>query len=456
MKHSKSDVRCKFSRLPELRFDEQKLTSFSGLVIFQQLFAELSLRRRLSRCFTHRRVSPIFPTSTIVLILIISVILGYRRLRDVQYFKDDPLVLRILGIRSMPSTGTISRQLAGLDDRSVKGIERVQRTLVLERLATEKLSRITLDFDGSVLGTCRRAQGVAKGYNSKKKGQRSYYPLNCTVAQTAQVLAVMHRSGNVHDSNGAEQFIRECVEMVKNACPSALIETRMDGAFFSEKLIALLDELEVQYSISVPFERYLSIKSHIEDCQCWNRINCNTHHFDKSFCLDSWSIDPPRFIFVRRRNKLQSKGVVQLDMLLPYDFDYQYKAIVSNKTDSSSHVIKFHEGRGTQEGIFAKLKSQAAMDYVPCNSWNANKLFLLCNVMALNLTRELQMRHYEPDRRTSAKRPAMWTFNQMGTLRKRLIQRAGRLLRPQGVLTLSMAANDAIKEELLGYLPAYQ
>lgn len=264
-----------------MRFDERELTSFSGLVIFQHLFADLLLRHRLSRCFTHRRVSRILPTSTIVLILIISVILGYRRLRDVQHFKDDPLVLRILGIRSIPSTGTISRQLAGLDDRSVKGIERVQRTLVLQRLSNEKLSRITLDFDGSVLGTCRCAEGVAKGYNSKKKGQRSYYPLNCTFAQTAQVLAVMHRSGNVHNSNGAEQFIRECAEMVKNACPKAHIETRMDGAFFSEKLIALLDELRVQYSISVTFARYLSIKSHIDDCQYWNRINGNTLHFDK-------------------------------------------------------------------------------------------------------------------------------------------------------------------------------
>lgn len=50
----------------------------------------------------------------------------------------------------------------------------------------------------------------------------------------------------------------------------------------------------------------------------------------------------------------------------------------------------------------------------------------------------------------------MWTFNQMSTLRKRLIQRAGRLFRSQGVLTLSMAANDTIKEVLLGYLPDRQ
>jgi hypothetical protein len=37
-------------------------------------------------------------------------------------------------------------------------------------------------------------------------------------------------------------------------------------------------------------------------------------------------------------------------------------------------------------------------------------------------------------------------------LRRKLIQRAGRLTRPQGQLTLTMSANPAVKTELLHYL----
>ena len=217
MKHSKSDVRCKFAGLPQLRFDEQQLSSFSGLIVFQQLIADLDLKRKISRCFEHQQGSPSFSATSIVLLLIVSVLLGYRRLRDVQYFKNDPIVLRLLGLRSMPTVSTISRHLSTADDRSVSGIERLQQNLVIDGLVREQLSTITLDFDGSVLGTCRHAEGVANGFNKKKKGQRSYYPLKCTVAQTAQVLAVHHRSGNVHDSNGAQGFIRGCVEKVRTA-----------------------------------------------------------------------------------------------------------------------------------------------------------------------------------------------------------------------------------------------
>ena len=76
MKQTKSEVRCKFCVLPELRFDQQQLTSFSGLVIFEQLFGDLGLRRRMSRCFEHRSVSPIFSTTSIVIFLIVAALLG--------------------------------------------------------------------------------------------------------------------------------------------------------------------------------------------------------------------------------------------------------------------------------------------------------------------------------------------------------------------------------------------
>jgi len=61
-------------------------------------------------------------------------------------------------------------------------------------------------------------------------------------------------------------------------------------------------------------------------------------------------------------------------------------------------VVEDHEGRGTQKGLFAELTTEAALSYVPCNTWIANKLFLLCKVVAHNLTRELQMRYRERDR----------------------------------------------------------
>ncbi len=56
-------------------------------------------------------------------------------------------------------------------------------------------------------------------------------------------LDVHHRPGNVHDSNGAQEFIRACVEHLRQALPGIQIEVRMDGAFFSDALVTLLGDL---------------------------------------------------------------------------------------------------------------------------------------------------------------------------------------------------------------------
>ena len=261
MKSSRAAVHRKTHALPQLRFEEQQLTSFSGLVLIQQLFTRLELKQRLRDCFQHLPTSPIFGWPRIVLLLIVHALLGYRDLRHIRYYHDDPLVTRLLGLSRLPDVATLSRVLASADQESVRRLQRLLSTLVLIRLKALCLPRVTLDFDGSVIGTNRYAEGTAVGFNRKKKGQRSYYPLFCTVAQTGQVLDVLHRSGNVHDSNGAEAFIADCIAQVRSVLPKTVLEVRMDGAFLSDTVVTMLDAKNVEYTLSVPFERFVELKT---------------------------------------------------------------------------------------------------------------------------------------------------------------------------------------------------
>jgi len=50
MEPSKSSVHSKTYAIPEIRFEDQKLTSFSGLTVFQKLFDHLSLKQSLRQC----------------------------------------------------------------------------------------------------------------------------------------------------------------------------------------------------------------------------------------------------------------------------------------------------------------------------------------------------------------------------------------------------------------------
>ena len=237
MKLSRANVRGKATLGMELRFETQDLTSYSGLILFQHFFSLIGIKERLWRCFRHLKANPIYGHHVMVMRLVVHLIIGHRRLRDLDYYRDDELVKRVLGLKRLPDVSTLSRSLSSADKHSVSKVRAESTTVVIERLVAEQFASVTLDFDGSVLSTGRHAEGSAVGFNKNKKGARSYYPLFCTVAQTDQVLNVHHRPGNVHDSNGADTFIEHCVRTVRESLPRAKIEVRIDSAFFNQGIV---------------------------------------------------------------------------------------------------------------------------------------------------------------------------------------------------------------------------
>jgi hypothetical protein len=149
--------------------------------------------------------------------------------------------------------------------------------------------------------------------------------------------------------------------------PVARIEVRMDSAFFSESMVGMLKELKVLYAISVPFERFCELKGFIEHRYWWSRIGGKraSSAFEKQWKPKSWT-NQARFLFVRTVNPKQIKGALQLDLFEPHDFEYDYKCVITNKRCSIRKAVRFLEGRGQQENVFAELKSQGALGYVPC------------------------------------------------------------------------------------------
>jgi hypothetical protein len=455
VKSSKSQIQAKFHKIPMLRFEDQKLTSFSGLIIYQILFRQMDLKERLRKCFDHLKTSPIFGRHLVVLLLVVHLLLGFRRLREIDYYRDDPLVLRLMGLKRLPDVATISRTLSSLKKESVEKVRELSCSLVLEGLKRENLPRLTLDFDGSVQSTKGHAEGTAVGYNKNRKGSRSYYPLFCTVAQTGQFFDVLHRAGNVHDSNGADTFILDCLGKVRSELPGLVLESRLDSAFFSQKNVSILNRERVRFTISVPFERYPALKGIIERRKHWHRINAEWSFFESNWKPASWD-DSYRFLFIRKKNQKQTKGPLQLHLFEPRDFHFDYKVIVTNKTESAKSTVLFHNGRGSQEALFGDAKNDAALDSIPSKTLFGNQLFTLCAMMAHNLTREVQILANPSLVRVPPKRSALWSFERLDTIRHRIIQRAGRLTMPQGNLTLTLSANQAVQQDLLHFIEAVQ
>lgn len=110
-------------------------------------------------------------------------------------------------------------------------------------------SRITLNLDSTVKGVYGSQQGAKKGFNTIKKGKKSYHPLLCFIAETRECLHNWFRSGSAYTGNGAVEFMKECFSQIPKRAWNILV--RADSGFFNGDLLELLEEKGSQYLIKV-------------------------------------------------------------------------------------------------------------------------------------------------------------------------------------------------------------
>jgi len=249
----------------------------------------------------------------------------------------------------------------------------------------------------------------------------------------------------VHDSRGADEYVAAKIDEVRANLPSTRIETRLDSAFFSEAMLEVLERCAVEYSISVPFERFPALRDFItRPRRKWQRIDDHRWFLELDWQPQSWEhCLIRRVVAIRSRKLVREKGPLQLDLFEPRDHEYEYKVFITNKVVRAGSAMLFHNGRGVQEAILGEGKHWAALDYVPCRRLLANQIYSTSALLAHNLGRELQMASGTPRTpRQAANRAPIFEFATLGTIRDRYLRRAGSLARPAGTLTLTIAAAD--------------
>ena len=147
---------------------------------------------------------------------------------------------------------------------------------------------------------------------------------------------------------------------------------------------------------------------------------------------------------------------MQLGLFTPHEEGYEFKVIVTNKRGKAKPILLFHKGRASQENQFSELKSQCNMDYVPTRRLSGTQLYFLSAVFAHNLYREFQMTVRNIRRPTTPKRAALWIFEEAASIRRKPIQRAGRLSRPlgQSITLASIVEKEAVNGRDYGMIAA--
>ena len=256
MRLSRTDLRRRINGDLSLRYEASGLTSFAGLELIARFLRALDFKKQLRRIQTRLPASD-FGSVPMVLLVLVMLITGARRVRHVGYVAGDPLVERVCGLGRMPSQHTLGRWLRSFDDAGVRALHGVNERLVGEMIGRSDLRRLTLDVDGSVVSTGLKVEGARRGYNPHRRKVPSYYPITAYEANTGQVLRVQNRSGNVHDGKASVEFLEALfVQLDETLERRHVLEMRMDGAFFREDVIDLLDAVMCPYLLATWLVRF--------------------------------------------------------------------------------------------------------------------------------------------------------------------------------------------------------
>ena len=93
----------------------------------------------------------------------------------------------------------------------------------------------------------------------------------------------------MHDGKASVSFLDELFDQPDVTLERrAVLEMRMDGAFFREDVIDVLDAEGVQYAIKMSFYRWLGLKERIADCRYWEPVDESVECFERWLSVPAW------------------------------------------------------------------------------------------------------------------------------------------------------------------------
>jgi len=430
-----------------LRYERTGLTSYAGLEFVRRYLRTIDFAALVRRELTMALPASDFGVAGMVMTVVALLLSGGRRVRHLQYLTDDPIVLRLCGLRRLPTSRTVGRWLASFRARHLPALQRVIAELAARVIRQTGQRRLTIDVDGTVVSTGQRVQWAQRGYNPHRRKVPSYYPITAYEAQSGQVLRVQNRPGNVGDGKAGVPFLQDLLRQVRETLGEGYpVEFRMDGAFFRRDVLELLARRGVEYAIKVPFYPWLGLAKRVRGVRKWQSVTPTVSCAEMEVKVGAWDGMKCRVVVYRTHVGHETAKNFQLDLFDPNDGHYEYQAVTTNKDLGGQALWAFMCGRGIHEKVYGELKSGFAFGSVPSMAYAANSAWQLLSVLAFNVSRGFQMATTARRRTGSRKRRALFAMETIHTLRALCFQRAGVLVHPQGAATLDVGCAPAVVE----------
>jgi hypothetical protein len=388
------------------------LTAQAGLVLFGEYLHAMGL----PGSFDRELPGPLNPVgyqpSAYGVSLVLMLQGGGRSLEDLRMLRADEGLRSLLSLTVLPSsdaTGDWLRRTGageGLD-----GLSRVQRRLLRKLLKKETRSEYTLDIDATqVVAEKETAQWTYKG-------ERGYMPLVGTLAENGLIVGEEFREGNAAPAAGNLEFIRYCARQMPEG--KRIVAVRADSAAYQSAIFNACEENKQRFAIGADLDA--AVKAVIAELPEAAWVKWRDAQIAETVHSMARTKQAFRLIVVRRPQ--------QGDLFDENAPRYRYTAVASNRLESAADTLEWYAQRGeTSENRIKELKLGFGMERMPCGQLEANAVFFRLGVLAYNRCQGFK--------RWALKKE--WRQHQVQTLRWRLYQTAGKLVRHAGRMVLKV------------------
>jgi len=344
---------------------------------------------------------------------------GGHCLEDLRMIVRDQALRELLDLAAIPSTDAVGDWLRRMGGGvGLKGLARMNRSVVFRALSREAQTDYTLDMDATVIEAEKRsAQMTYKGF-------KGYTPLLCHLAENGLVLFSEFREGNVSPQTGNLEVLKRCVGMMPKG--KRIKYFRSDSAAYQAELLDWCEDQGIEYAVGADLDSAVRENIASLPASAWRAIeggqlaetvhsmNASRHSF--------------RLLVVKRPAQGHLFGEAAEHLTV----------IASNREGDAEAVLAWYNQRGDKsENRLKELKDGIGLDGVPCGDFAGNAAFFQLGVMAYNLFRIFELKVLGPE----------WSNLQLRTVRWRFYQVAGKLVSHGGAMWLKVSRSA---DELFG------
>jgi hypothetical protein len=343
-----------------------------------------------------------------VLNIAFNILAGGRRIEHIELRRNDEVFLNALGAQRIPdptTEGDFCRRFQEADVLTLMDAINLARLRVWGQQPAEFFSEAILDVDGTIVGTdaeCKKDIDIA--YN----GTWGYHPLIVSLANTAEPIYLVNRSGNRPSHEQADIYLDKAFALVRRAGFRRIL-VRGDCDFTQTKhldrwdqagdirflfgidahptLKALADQLPAQaysflerpphYQIkTVPRQQPERVKPEIVRNRGYETIHLleetvGEFPYRPVACQKSY-----RVVVVRKRLGID-KGSLRVREEIRYFF-----YITNDRTTPADQIVFKANGRCDQENLIAQLKSGVKALTTPVDNLVSNWAYMVMASLA--------------------------------------------------------------------------